>query len=242
MKQVLKSFALGTGILMSAGVFAQEKPPVAIGFHSGIFNSTGEITGLNLQTGILKPEHRPGYSGGVHARVPVSPNFSIVPEVNYSRRSFSVSEGITTDLFNLEIPIGLEAVTNVSYIELPLKMQYNFGGAKISGFVNAGPMLGYATHGSVETRIKSILEIPVHTFDLNMGGKMANRWVASGVVGAGVAVPMGKGSLLIEAQYIRGFSDVFNTPVIDLGIRQHTYRVRVGYSIPLGKKTAVTRV
>ena len=239
MKKQVVQLACALGLIMSVQTAqGQVRGPVEIGFHGGAYLNDAAISGLNFNTGdFLMPKSTLGYSVGVRAKVPLGRNISLVPELNYSQRGAAISEGLNLDLFGVDVPLGAEVRSRVNYIDLPVKLQYEFGNGGVKGFVNAGPMVSYATSAKLETRLKTFIEIPIHTFNLDMGGNWANRVELSGVAGAGVSIPAGKGNLILEGQYIHGFTDVFETPIIDVGLQNRSFGFRIGYTIPIGGKS-----
>ena len=232
-------------ILVASLSHAQINRDIQVGVHGGLHLTDATVRGLSIPgLDILSPRAAVGYQGGVHAIVPFAQNLSAVSELNYAQRGSTIKEGTSFNVFGVDVPLGVSATSRINYLEVPLKLRYDFGGENggLSGFVNAGPMVSYALSGKVQTRLNTFLEIPLKTFDLDMGGKWANRWQASAVVGAGVSIPAGNGSITLEGQYIHGLSDVFTTPLVDLGLRQNSYGFRIGYSVPIGGKKRVDKV
>jgi len=159
-----------------------------------------------------------GYGGGLIANFALGSHFSFQPEVLYAQEGFSLKgdEGGTK----------IDAAFRLSGIQVPLLIKYSFGEFNKGFFINAGP---YGTY---------LLNSKVH--DKTPGGekytiKPEDTTIEYGVAaGFGVAVPLGKGRLLIEARgnYYLGATgeelDLTDAAFV-------TGTVSVGYLFPIGR-------
>ncbi|MBB6501342.1 porin family protein [Pedobacter cryoconitis] len=101
---------------------------------------------------------------------------------------------------------------NLNYLELPVLAKYSFGPV----YVNAGPSVGMALGGM--KKMESFYQASVQRF--NFGIQM----------GGGVAIPVGKGSVLIDARYALGLTDVNKGPAT---AKNRGFVTTIGYAIPL---------
>ncbi|KIO76656.1 hypothetical protein TH53_13930 [Pedobacter lusitanus] len=100
---------------------------------------------------------------------------------------------------------------NLNYLELPVLAKYSFGPV----YINAGPAIGLAV-GDVK-KIESLYGAKVQKF--NFGIQM----------GGGVAIPVGKGSVLVDARYSLGLTDVNKGPAT---AKNRGFMATIGYAIP----------
>jgi hypothetical protein len=64
---------------------------------------------------------------------------------------------------------------------------------------------------------------------------MFNRFEVGGVGGAGLSFEVGNAKLFVEGRYERGFTRVYDTPVVQVPVYNQSFSVLAGFSIPLGR-------
>lgn len=126
-------------------------------------------------------------------------NFSIQPELNYIGKGTRLKNG------NIKTDLDL------NYLELPVLAKYSFGPV----FVNAGPSIGLL----MDKESKVIKNYGEKLKKLDFGVQM----------GAGVAVPLGIGKVIVDARYNLGLSDLGK----QTSIKNRGIIASVGYAIPL---------
>lgn len=203
---------------------------IEVGVKTGATIADITTDGFNLNSDFLEPQSIVGLHAGVFAGVPLGSGFSFMPGVNYAQKGFRVRESIDLDVFGFALPIGAEAITRMHYLEMPLNLKYGFGQGNISGYVRAGPVLGYAMSGTVTARINSIVDIKVAEIDVDPGGSLYNAWELGGVAGAGVEFHTRSGRFFLDASYSHGFTDILNEPVVDLRGYNRGFGIGVGYT------------
>lgn len=211
-----------------------QKAPVQIGFKIGGQASNVISHGVNLGLDILQPQAIAGTRAGVYADVPIGKGLYFTPEVSYADKGFKVSESRNLALFEFPIPIGVEAVTRMRYLDAATNLKYKFGNGKVSGFVRGGPYMGYALSGRIDMRINSIIDFKVGSFDINPSSKLYDRTEFGATAGAGMEFQAGPGRLMTEINYSRSFTDFTDLPVVDLGLKNSSFGASIGYSIPIG--------
>ena len=176
---------------------------------------------------------------GLVAQIGLTDNFSIQPELNYVQKGFRIQESKDLNLYNVPIPLGVSAVTAIKYIDIPLLAKYKFRGEGASGYVFAGPSVGYALSGNLETHAQVIIDIKVASTNINLDAVDYKRFEVGGVVGAGFEVPIGRAKLFGEARYTQGFNDVYEVPVIGARVKNNGFGLSAGFTVPFGGGTSV---
>jgi len=180
-----------------------------------------------------------GKSFAVVADIGINNQFSFQPELAYTEKGFAIREGFDVNLFEVPIPLGVKAITKVNYIEAPLLAKYKFGNEKVGAYLMAGPTLGYATGGRFQTKAQILIDINLIDRKLDLDNLGYERFEVGGTVGAGVNFNTNNGgSFFIDARYTKGFTNVYDVPVVDLKLKNQGIGVSVGYMMPLtsGKK------
>ncbi|WP_286779296.1 MULTISPECIES: porin family protein [Sphingobacterium] len=126
-------------------------------------------------------------------------NFSIQPELNYIGKGTRLKNG------NVKTDLDL------NYLELPVLAKYSFGPV----YVNAGPSIGLL----MDKESKVIKNYGEKLKKLDFGLQM----------GAGVAVPLGMGKVIVDARYNLGLSDLGK----QTSIKNRGIMASIGYAIPL---------
>ena len=225
------TIALASFMFISANA---QNDPIEIGVKVGGQSSNAIGHGVNLGLDILKPKsiYTPGVS--VYADVPIGKGFYVTPEVGYRQKGFSISEQVSIPIFEIPVPIGAEMVTRMNYLDASTNLKYKFGNDRISGFLRAGPYVGYATSGKVDFRLNSLIDIKLATVDIDPAGNLYERFEYGATAGAGVEFQAGSGKFILEATYQRAFNDFTNVPVIDAGLQNQSFGLNVGFAIPIG--------
>jgi Outer membrane protein beta-barrel domain len=169
-------------------------------------------------------------------------NFSIQPELNYTQKGFRLQQTGNVTIFNTPLPVGVEAVTAVKYVEMPVLAKYRFGTEGVRFYVAAGPSVGYAVSGNLETYATAIIDFKVATVPINFEQTNYKRFDVGGVVSAGVELPVGNAKLFADARYTRGFNTVYEVPVVGAGVQNTAFGGSLGFMVPFGgnsKKNAI---
>jgi hypothetical protein len=181
---------------------------------------------------------------GLVGDIGLTNNFSIQPELNYTQKGFGLSQTADLTLFNVPLPVGVNAVTAVKYVEMPILAKYRFGTEGVRFYLAAGPSVGYAVSGDLVTYAHAIIDVKVATIPINFSQVNYNRFEVGGVVSAGVELPIGKAKLLLDARYVHGFNKVYTVPVIGADVKNTAFGGSVGFAIPFGsaKKGAIANL
>jgi len=135
-----------------------------------------------------------GFTGGVFANYAFDEHFSIQPELLYTQR------GVVDKLYEGIVSVDLAA--SFDYVELPVLLKYAFPlGDSFKPFIIAGPCVAFTLSSELELSA-SVLSA---TVDFSSLTHVTDFLL---VAGAGFDVPVGKGSLVFDARFTRGFTNV----------------------------------
>lgn len=167
---------------------------------------------------------------GLVADVKLTDNIAFHPEFNYTEKGFKTNIGKDLTLLGVQLPLGAKASTVVKYVDMPLTIKYQFGNTEGAHFyAMAGPTLGYALSGKLETSAKVIIDIKIASTPINLASQNYSRFEVGGIVGAGMSVPVGNGNFYVDARYTRSFQDVYEVPIIGSKVRNQGFGIGLGY-------------
>lgn len=199
-----------------------------IGVRTGVAINNSNISGV---VGDILPDTRShiGYSVGIYADITMNGSFSFHPEVAYTSRGFSMSQGTNFDLLGLDIPVGVRAETNMKYIETLALMRYKIGSGPVRAFVEAGPGIGFATSAYIQPKATLLLEFNLPQVGIDLSGDTYNRTDVSANIGTGVEFDTGQGILGANIRYSHGLANVLNDPIINTRITHQSFNVGISY-------------
>ena len=158
-----------------------------------------------------------GYGGGLFANFGLGKHLSFQPEVLYAQEGFSVKGEEGGEKVNASFVL--------SGIQVPLLIKYSFGEHNKGFFINAGPYGTYLLNSKINDKLPG---------GTNYTYKPEKTTIEYGVAaGLGVAVPVGRGRLLVEARgtYYLGASgeelDIDKASLV-------TGALSIGYLFPIG--------
>jgi Outer membrane protein beta-barrel domain len=167
---------------------------------------------------------------GLVADVKLTDNISFHPELNYTEKGFKTNIGKDLSLLGVQLPLGARAATVVKYVDAPLTIKYKFGNTEgVSFYAMAGPTVGYALSGKLETSAKVIIDIKIASTPIDLTSQNYTRFEVGGILGAGMNVPVGNGNFYIDARYTRSFQDVYEVPVVGAKVRNKGFGIGLGY-------------
>lgn len=127
-------------------------------------------------------------SAGAFYEVGLGYNFYVQPELNYNEKGFRSDVNKDLTLFGINLPVGGSAVSVIKYVDVPVLLKYKLGNTEggVKAYIMAGPSLGYALSGNIETRAKVLIDIKVADSPINLNSNNYKRTELAGVIGAGV--------------------------------------------------------
>jgi hypothetical protein len=186
---------------------------------------------------------------GAISQFGITNNLSFVGELNLIQKSTKF-EG-SFDFFGEEA--SFEDKTTFNYLEVPLMIRYS-AGSSIKFYGNAGPYVAYAMGGKVKSEFSLGGETESEEGKIKFGkepdnymGEDAyledtyNRLELGVYLGAGIQTDLGPGSLILDARYGIGLSDLNNTDEVYPNGKPDDYEankynniaVSIGYMINL---------
>lgn len=194
----------------------------------------------NLQTtealGNIAPDFSPisETNFGVVAEYALSDQFALQTELNFLKKGFTTKANLdNTELFGLQLPVGARAETKFSYVEVPLLAKYTFGTGGLQAYVTAGPTVGYATSGRIDTKARVLVDINLGSMPINLDNINYERFEIGATAGAGVSLETSIGKFFADARYMQGFTELYNFPLIDEKIKNKGVGINFGLLVPL---------
>ncbi|WP_316734949.1 porin family protein [Pedobacter aquatilis] len=144
-----------------------------------------------------------GFQGGLGLNIHTGAGgFSVQPEINF------IGKGTKLEF------AGRKTNLELNYLELPVLAKYAFGPV----YINAGPSIA--------------LMIDKESKFISNYGSAPKKFEFGVQMGAGVALPVGPGKIIIDGRYALGLTDVAKSA----GIKNRGIMASLGYAIPLGGK------
>lgn len=207
--------------IMSQFAFAQQE----IGIKASYDVTNGTIDGV--ADFLPSPDYMDNFSVGAYTNLPLSNGFSFQPELLFRQKGFSVRESYPVDVFEIDIPIGIEARTTIQYIETPLLLQYR-AGQRVQFFAEAGPTLGFAVDAKLRERAHLIVDFNIAEQDLDLTSDLYNRFEVGGILGGGISVPVGAATLDLGMRYQHSLTDLLDDPIVDVRLRNYGFSFGAG--------------
>lgn len=228
--RVIKRISLLFAVLM---ITLQLSAQVRWGVKGGYQRSSVYLTeGLSE----LTPDFRviDAMSLGVVAELPLAPQISFQPELNYTTKGFAIREDIGLELFDVPLPVGVKAESRFRYLDMPLLVRLNFGEGPLQAYALAGPGVGFAFDGKLETKASALVDIQLFQTDINLDDINYQRFEVSGVIGGGFSYDTSVGKFFVDARYQHGFTGLYDFPVVEERIRNKGFGLSAGVILPLG--------
>lgn len=204
--------------LLAALVFAASSAhaqQLSFGARGGVNVATADVKGTLFTENVGS---RIGFHAGIQGSVDISKNFAIQTEVFYSQKGFGKGDGdlaLSVDYF--EIPV-------LAVIKIP---------AKVSPHIYAGAVLGLETRCTIESGDQ---KAGCDDVLFENAGTPRTKGADSGLLfGLGATVDVGFTSLLIDALFNYGLTDISEpTDSID-SIKTRTFYFSAGFVWPIGR-------
>ncbi len=220
-KYTLVLFAL----LISTISFGQ----IGVGAKAGLSISDAQA---DLYVDVINdsPKAFTSFLVGGFAEIPISNTFSFQPELQFIRRGFTINEGTSFNVFNVDIPVGGKATTSINYIEAPLLAKAKYGNGKTNFYGLVGPSIGYATTAKIRPKVTLLIDFNLPEVDLDLSDDIYNRTEIAGVIGAGVEHNIQTGKLFADLRYNHSFTNIINDPIVDITVKNSGVQIAMGYT------------
>ncbi|MEZ4903313.1 MAG: porin family protein [Spirosomataceae bacterium] len=230
MKTICNSLVVFLLIAVSFSTNAQ----VSMGVRGGasLSKTTGHGNFIENFTGNM--DYIVSGNGGIFLQIPITGGLSFRPELAYKQSGAGLSSNNLLDLAGVNIPLGGTIRQRLTYVQAPLLLQYDFGdnGSIVKPYIVVGPSFNYLADGKIVSRADLILfrSQPMRT-DIGLGA--FSRFEVGGVGGAGLSFAVGQAKVFVEGRYERGFTRVYDTPVVSVPVHNQSFSALVGLAIPL---------
>ena len=201
------------------------------------FGSVGrtnvEVSGMGILD-IVDPFIKPitQYTAGIQYERELNPNLAFVSGAQYTSRGFGMRENFNVDLFGIDLPLGATIETRLNYLEVPVMLKYEFGDQGVTPYVKAGASAAYALDGKITPKVNAIITWKLPAININLENDMYNRFDVSGVVAAGMKLPVSEtGSVQFEVNYRHSLNDMFLDKITDIKIKSHGFSAGLGYTM-----------
>lgn len=121
----------------------------------------------------------------------------------------------------------------LEYVDVPVQLVFAPGASRFSPYLMVGPSFGFETGCEVELEVDD-----GNNASTDCGDEEGRKTTDIGLTGAaGLQIPLGPGSLLLEGRYTHGLTNLVDDDGQnnDGKMRNRMFGVFAGYSIPLGR-------
>lgn len=200
-----KNLFVAAAVLASAAGNAAAAGEISFGAKAGIIVSSITQTPEDWEQ---DKAYKTGFTGGVFMNYAFNERFAVQPELLYTQK------GVRDNLYDGLILVDLEA--HFDYLELPVLAIYTFSPkSKPRPFVYGGPSFAYC--------IGSELEVSASIFSVGIDFSDLTHVTDFGLVaGGGLDYPVGNGSLLLDARFHLGFTNVILSGDFEINGSTHT--------------------
>ena len=193
---------------------------------------TGEVPGEGMMSGDVDETRLGGLAGGF-VMAQITPTFGIRAEALYSQKGGEgdiVGTVFIPDAGDVDFT-GTFTFRN-SYLEIPVLAALSVPTSRAVTFRGlAGVSIGLALDRKFELELTALNQTESESFDADDLIKGSDF---GGVLGAEMAVGLGRSSLLIDARWTLGFSNVADDPSGEVDIKNNAFNLMTGLSFPLG--------
>lgn len=185
------AFVMVAGVDSAAG----QDRGAAFGLKGGVsFSTFRGNADVDTGTGVIAPERRTGFVGGVFLAIAAGESVLIQPEALFTQKGARYTSE------------GDELLYKIDYLEVPLLLKVRLGSGTARAALFAGPAAGFKLKATAVARTAGGEEASTDTSD-------QLRSVDWGLVfGGGVDVASGSGTLTLEGRYTLGLSTLGKEP------------------------------
>lgn len=176
---------------------------LAFGLKAGmaVTNFTGETE--------AQFEPRASLTGGMVFGIDFGNGLMLLPELSYLIKGAFVDSEVTTQTLDengnviSEVRIPVRARFDLTYLEVPFPIAYQFGRRRIRPRIFAGPSIGFQTSARIHLRYED-----ESRFEQSESYESARSFDYGAVAGLGTEVDLRGERVTVEARYQWGFANV----------------------------------
>lgn len=224
------SWMLALSLLVGLGSLSFAQGSFSFGVKGGMM-----ATNLVLPDGLDQVVENPDFSFvanpvlGLVGEWQVLPALALQPELNFSTKGFQLRQDGGVQLFGVSVPAGVVAYSEFRYLEVPVLAKLSFGEGDVRGYVGAGPVVGYALDGRLNTRATVLVELDLTDTPIDLERIDYRRFEAGLVAGAGIAVEALHGRFFLDGRFQRGLTEVYDLPLIRDRLQFRGLSLAAGY-------------
>ena len=225
----VKIFFVAMLFIFTTNAFAQ----ISVGFRTGYqLNNVYTTEGF----GAIAPNFLTTDEAnlGLVVDIPIAGGFSVQPELAYVTKGFGLKQGGETELLGVPIPLNAKVETKIRYVEMPVLAKYKFGDNAFKAYLAAGPSLSYATSGQLDTKVTALLEFDLGSVPLDLSKEKYQRFDIGATFVVGLQYDFGPISAFADARYTKGFSELYDVPLVSEKVRNKGYGFNFGLMVPIG--------
>ena len=141
------------------------------------------------------------------------PGLSLRTGFGYQQKGFSARASYDLDLFGIDLPVGIKAITEADYLSVPLELKWSMAPeSTVSPYLFGGFNGAVATGARIREVASILVDINIGQQKINLNNSLFNRWELAGKVGLGLDIQVGNGNMFMEAAYQTGFTNLLNDP------------------------------
>jgi hypothetical protein len=128
-----------------------------------------------------------------------------------------------------------DAEIKLDYVEVPVQLVLGLGSGRFSPYLMVGPSFGFETGCEVSAEI----EDEEFDVDCDEADFFERKSLDIGATAAaGLMIPLGPGSLLLEGRYTHGLTNIYDNEAQtnENDVKNRSWGVFGGYSVPLGRR------
>lgn len=216
-------------LLFASLIFQLGNSQWALGVKGGLNFANAQMIGTNIN---IRPNLKTlgGGTAGVIIENRVSNKISISGEINYVDKGFIADANYDLKIQDVNIPLGVTAITRLRYVDIPLIMKYHFHNTeKIDLYAAAGGYFGYGLNGNLRTRARVIIDFNVANTPIDLGNENFDRTEFGAVVGIGMGIPTRSGQFVFDARYSHAYNPILDDFFVDVRLRNRGFSLGLGY-------------
>ncbi|MCR9100567.1 MAG: PorT family protein [bacterium] len=182
---------------------------ILLAFFTGLTSLHAQSLSVGIRGGInlanvsfedepdIETDNRMGLDFGLLLNFGVSESFSIQPEIHYMQKGYRIDQQILGQ--------SIEQDVLLNYLELPILAKLALGNESIKVLINAGPSIGYALNGKLESDILGQRIEADIDFSEDEEGEF-NRLEFSMLFGTGLSFDVGAATIFADVRYLLGLT------------------------------------
>ncbi|MBX2940891.1 MAG: PorT family protein [Cyclobacteriaceae bacterium] len=224
-------------------------PIYRVGLKAGAVTAQPNVSTSDIANeGVGKYDNRFSFLAGISVEIPFTKKITLNPELYFQQKAFKN----TNTLPVTDGDFALIANQTLTYISLPLAVQYHLLDHKLNPYALGGVSVDYLVNGSLNAERKRIGFSPIEskTFSITNDREKFNL---SLILGAGIKYRLGGGYGVIEVRYNYGLLNannkkdtynndelVFNYQAIDGIFKINSLSLTLGYVHNIFKPKKIT--